>query len=78
MSSDISNSITITKNQVQDEYIQKCLNSKKPVNVYLVNGIKLQGQILAHDAFTLLIKGKTDESEPQLVYKHACSTIQPQ
>jgi host factor-I protein len=44
-----------------------------PVSIYLVNGIKLQGQIDSFDQFVVLLKN----SVSQMVYKHAISTVVP-
>ncbi|AGY91567.1 hypothetical protein SPICUR_02790 [Spiribacter curvatus] len=46
---------------------------KVPVSIYLVNGIKLQGQVDSFDQFVILLRN----SISQLVYKHAISTIVP-
>jgi host factor-I protein len=44
-----------------------------PVSIYLVNGIKLQGQIDSFDQFVVLLKNTVS----QMVYKHAISTVVP-
>ena len=44
-----------------------------PVSIYLVNGIKLQGQVDSFDQFVVLLKNSVN----QMVYKHAISTIVP-
>jgi RNA chaperone Hfq len=44
-----------------------------PVTVYLVNGIRLQGQIESHDQFGLMLSGISQ----QFIYKRAISTIVP-
>jgi len=44
-----------------------------PVSIYLVNGIKLQGQIDSFDQFVVLLKNSVN----QMVYKHAISTVVP-
>ncbi|MFM7433516.1 MAG: RNA chaperone Hfq, partial [Gammaproteobacteria bacterium] len=41
--------------------------------IYLVNGIKLQGQIDSFDQFVVLLKNTVN----QMVYKHAISTVVP-
>ena len=46
---------------------------KVPVSIFLVNGIKLQGQIDSFDQFVILLKSSVN----QMVYKHAVSTIVP-
>jgi host factor-I protein len=45
-----------------------------PVSIYLVNGIKLQGQIESFDQFVVLLRNTVS----QMVYKHAISTVVPQ
>jgi host factor-I protein len=44
-----------------------------PVAIYLVSGIKLQGQIESFDQFSVLLKNTVT----QMVYKHAISTVVP-
>ena len=44
-----------------------------PVSIYLVNGIKLQGQVESFDQFVVLLRNAVS----QMVYKHAISTIVP-
>ena len=43
------------------------------VSIYLVNGIKLQGQVDSFDQYVILLKNTVT----QMVYKHAISTIVP-
>jgi host factor-I protein len=43
------------------------------VSIYLVSGIKLQGQIESFDQFVILLKNAVS----QMVYKHAISTVVP-
>jgi host factor-I protein len=44
-----------------------------PVAIYLVNGIRLQGEIQSYDQYGLLLRGNSQ----QFVYKHAISTVIP-
>ena len=44
-----------------------------PVSIFLVNGIKLQGQIESFDQFVVLLRNTVS----QMVYKHAISTVVP-
>ena len=64
-----------TNVQVQQEFIQKIVDDKKHVNVFLINGVKLQGLIEGHDNYTIVVSGNKGNSA-QLVFKHAISTIQ--
>ena len=59
---------------VQDVFLNKIRKEKMSVTVFLVNGVKLQGVVTWFDNFSLLLKR---ESNVQLVYKHAISTIMP-
>ena len=64
----------MTKGQsLQDPFLNKLRCEKQMVAVYLVNGIKLLGEIDCFDQFTIVLKNPTN----QLVYKHAISTIVP-
>jgi host factor-I protein len=58
---------------LQDPFLNALRKEKMPVAIYLVNGIKLQGQIDSFDQFVVLLKNSVN----QLVYKHAISTIVP-
>ncbi len=58
---------------VQDSYLNQLRKQKVPVSIYLVNGIKLQGQIESFDRFVVILKATVN----QIVYKHAISTIVP-
>lgn len=58
---------------LQDPFLNTLRKDRIPVSIYLVNGIKLQGQIESFDQFVILLKN----SVSQLVYKHAISTIVP-
>lgn len=64
----------MTKGQtLQDPFLNALRREKVPVSIYLVNGIKLQGQVESFDQFVVLLKNAVS----QLVYKHAISTIVP-
>mgnify|MGYP002826502991 CR=1 FL=1 len=58
---------------LQDPYLNALRKERVPVSVFLVNGIKLQGQIESFDNFVVLLKN----SVSQMIYKHAISTIAP-
>mgnify|MGYP003571087018 CR=1 FL=1 len=58
---------------LQDPFLNALRKERIPVSIYLVNGIKLQGQVESFDQFVILLKN----SVSQLVYKHAVSTIVP-
>jgi len=58
---------------LQDPFLNALRKERIPVSIYLVNGIKLQGQIDSFDQFVVLLKNSVN----QMVYKHAISTIVP-
>ena len=58
---------------LQDPFLNTLRKEHIPVSVYLVNGIKLQGQIESFDQFVVLLKN----SVSQMIYKHAISTVVP-
>lgn len=58
---------------LQDPFLNALRKERTPVSIFLVNGIKLQGQIESFDQFVVLLKN----SVSQMVYKHAISTIVP-
>ena len=58
---------------LQDPFLNALRKERVPVSIFLVNGIKLQGQVESFDQFVILLKN----SVSQLVYKHAVSTIVP-
>lgn len=58
---------------LQDPFLNVLRKERIPVSIYLVNGIKLQGQIESFDQFVVLLKN----SVSQLIYKHAISTVVP-
>lgn len=58
---------------LQDPFLNALRREKIPVSIYLVNGIKLQGQIESFDQFVVLLKNVVS----QMVYKHAISTVVP-
>jgi len=58
---------------LQDPFLNVLRKEKVPVSIFLVNGIKLQGQIESFDQFVVLLKNTVS----QMVYKHTISTIVP-
>ena len=58
---------------LQDPFLNALRKQRIPVSVYLVSGIKLQGQIESFDQFVILLRNTVS----QMVYKHAISTVVP-
>jgi host factor-I protein len=58
---------------LQDPFLNALRLEHIPVSIYLVNGIKLQGQVESFDQYVVLLRNTVT----QMVYKHAISTIVP-
>ncbi len=58
---------------LQDPFLNVLRKERIPVSIYLVSGIKLQGQVESFDQFVILLKNAVS----QMVYKHAISTVVP-
>ena len=59
---------------LQEVFLSAVRRAEEPVTMFLVNGVMLQGEIVAFDLFCMLLQR---EGMAQLVYKLAVSTIQP-
>lgn len=74
--SQLSNTEHIVTNKgqlLQDPFLNALRREHVPVSIYLVSGIKLQGQIESFDQYVVLLRNTVT----QMVYKHAISTIVP-
>ena len=60
--------------KLQDTFLNAVRQAKAPVTIFLVNGVKLQGNITWFDNFCVLLRR---DGQAQLVYKHAISTVMP-
>lgn len=58
---------------LQEPFLNALRRERVPVSIYLVNGIKLQGQIDSFDQFVVVLRN----SVSQMIYKHAISTVVP-
>ncbi|RMD69371.1 MAG: RNA chaperone Hfq [Gammaproteobacteria bacterium] len=63
----------MAKQSLQDPFLNILRKERIPVSIYLVNGIKLQGQIESFDQFVVLLRNQVS----QMIYKHAISTVVP-
>ena len=62
------------RNRLQDTFLQRVQQDRTPLTVFLTNGVRLQGFVVAFDNFCLLLQR---DDQVQLVYKHAISTVMP-
>jgi host factor-I protein len=57
----------------QHRFLTELIGERRPVAIFLVNGLKLEGKIASFDDYAILLEGEMSDH----VYKHAISTIQP-
>jgi host factor-I protein len=60
---------------LQEVFLGAVRRAQEPVTMFLINGVMLQGEIVAFDLFCMLLQR---DGLVQMVYKHAISTIQPE
>ena len=58
---------------LQDPFLNALRKERIPVSIYLLNGIKLQGNVESFDQYVILLRNTVT----QMVYKHAISTVVP-
>ena len=59
--------------KVQQAFLDELIKSHTRVSIFLVNGVKLEGEIRSYDRYVILMKNAVTDK----VYKHAVSTIMP-
>ena len=58
---------------LQEPFLNALRKEKIPVSIFLVSGIKLQGQIESFDQFVILLKNGVN----QMIYKSDISSVVP-
>ncbi len=58
---------------LQDPFLNALRRERIHMSIFLVNGIKLQGQVESSDQFAILLKNNVT----QMVYTHTISTVVP-
>ncbi|HDR4766477.1 TPA: RNA chaperone Hfq [Bacillus thuringiensis] len=56
----------------QENFYKKLIKEKRVVNIFLVNGVRIPGIIIAVDKFSVLI---SSNGKQQFLYKQAISTV---
>ncbi|MFM0152877.1 RNA chaperone Hfq [Paraburkholderia sediminicola] len=59
---------------VQDEFLQTLITKKILASVYMINGIRLSGQVSSFDAYVVFLESLSGR---QMLFKHAISTVMP-
>lgn len=60
------------RQDVQDSLLERLKKHQAPVNIFLINGIKLLGTIVDYDTYVIILDFKGQE---QMVFKHSISTV---
>lgn len=58
---------------VQQAFLDELIKTHTRVSIFLVNGVKLEGEIRSYDRYVILMKNAVTDK----VYKHAVSTVLP-
>ena len=63
---------------LQDVFLETLCESKIPISIFLISGIKLQGYLDGFDQRILVLKNSlTQTIAGQMIYKQAISTVMP-
>src|SRR6202040_1554536 len=57
---------------IQDTFLNTVRKDKSPITIFLVSGVKLTGKIRSFDKYSVLLENNSQE---QLIFKHAISTV---
>ena len=59
---------------LQETILKEVRRDKVPVTLFLMNGFQLRGTIAGYDSFVVVL---VTDGKPQMIYKHAISTLAP-
>lgn len=57
---------------IQDVYLNTVRKEKRPITIFLMNGVKLMGRLKGFDKYSVILEANHQE---QLIFKHAISTV---
>ena len=60
------------KHTLQNYFLEALIEENAEVLIYLINGVRIYGQIDSYDVYVITLKG----IDRRTLYKHAISTIQ--
>lgn len=63
----------LKENSLSDKFLENLCGDGAYVHIFLVNGIKLQGQLCDFDEKVVILKDKI----LQMVFRHAISSVMP-
>ncbi|MES5957408.1 RNA chaperone Hfq [Bacillus fungorum] len=56
----------------QEDFYKKLIEEKRLVTIFLINGVRVPGIIIAVDKFSVLV---SSHGKQQFIYKHVISTV---
>ncbi|WP_144488794.1 RNA chaperone Hfq [Bacillus thuringiensis] len=56
----------------QENFYKKLIEEQRVVTIFLINGVRVHGIIIAVDKFSVLV---SSHGKKQFIYKHAISTV---
>ena len=59
---------------LQEAILNEVRHDRVPVTLFLMNGFQLRGVITGFDNFVVVL---VSDGKPQMIYKHAISTLAP-
>jgi host factor-I protein len=59
---------------IQDEFLHALIKEKTLASVYMINGIRLSGQVASFDNYVVVLESSSGR---QMLFKHAISTVLP-
>jgi RNA chaperone Hfq len=63
-------------NSIEVKFLNELVKENELIFVYLVNGVRLDGYLLAFDATSLVLFAKEDAASPLLIYRNVVATVQ--
>jgi len=75
---DIIKKNNIASGNLQDQVLSHLVSQRLLVDIYLINGIRLQGYVNGFDNYAVFLTKSHDDAEliiSHMIYKHAISTI---
>ena len=69
----MSSVLSTKPHSLQDPFLNALRRQRVPVNIYLTNGIKLQGHVAAFDQYVVLLKNNTKQMVFKFILLHVKS-----
>lgn len=61
--------------ELRDLWLAKVRDDREPINVYLLNGVKLQGIVTRFDARSIVFLSQRSSDEGMLIERHGIATM---